>query len=262
MSGAGLVAAGSVGLAVLLCWPRSRLPRRAHGRARVRPWLVLGAAVLGGVLLAQLLHGTRLVVGLVGLATAVGIHRLVGLARGDAAAAVVTGQVLEACEQMAADLTAGQTPSAALARAAREWPPLAPAAAAAHMGGDVPAALHDLSTRPGAGDLRIVAAAWQVAHRAGSGLASALDTCVGTIRDRRRTTRLVATELASARATAHLMAVLPVGVLLLGSGTGGDPVGFLLGEPVGVGCLAAGAALSLSGLFWLQRISRQVLSDV
>jgi len=60
-------------------------------------------------------------------------------------------------------------------------------------------------------------------------------------------------------ATARLLAVLPLGVLLLGSGLGGDPIGFLLGTTPGLVCLCAGVALEYLGLRWLARIGDRVL---
>jgi tight adherence protein B len=56
-----------------------------------------------------------------------------------------------------------------------------------------------------------------------------------------------------------MLAVLPVGVLLLGAGVGGDPIGFLTGTTPGLVCLALGLALSFSGLLWLERIADRVL---
>ena len=79
------------------------------------------------------------------------------------------------------------------------------------------------------------------------------------IRSDRRTERLVAAELAAAYATARMLAVLPVGVLLLGSGIGGDPIGFLTGTTPGLVCLALGIGLSFGGLLWLDRIAGRVL---
>ena len=93
---------------------------------------------------------------------------------------------------------------------------------------------------PGARQLRTLAATWQVAHDTGSGLAAAIGQAAEAIRADRRTARLVAAELAAAHATARMLAVLPVGVLLLGTGIGGDPVGFLTGSTAGLVCLAAG----------------------
>lgn len=47
-------------------------------------------------------------------------------------------QIIEACDLLAADLTAGRPPQEALEGAAEACPDLRPAAAAARLGGDVP----------------------------------------------------------------------------------------------------------------------------
>ncbi len=164
-------------------------------------------------------------------------------------------QVLATCDALAADLRAGQPPVTALAAAAADWPELGPVAAAAELGADVPASLRVLARQPGAGQVRIVAAAWQVGHRSGAGLARTLAMASDQLRADRATTRVVAAELAAARATARMLAALPLAVLLLGNGLGGEPVGFLLDTAPGLVCLTAGLALEYAGLCWLARIA-------
>lgn len=164
--------------------------------------------------------------------------------------------VLEVCDVLAAELAAGRPPGSALAAAAERWSPLVAAVEAVRLGADVPDALRRLADRhPGAGDLRWVAGAWQVSHRSGHGLASALERTAEGLRARRRTRRLVDSELASARATARLVACLPLAVLLMGSGAGSDPWTFLLTTPVGWACLAAGLTLIVLGLWWIERLA-------
>ncbi len=167
-------------------------------------------------------------------------------------------RVLECCELLSSELSAGQPPEAALATAADEWPTLAPVAQGAAYGGDVPAALRRVAVIPGTADLRLVAAAWQVSHRTGQGLADALSRVAATLRDSRATERVVRGELASARATARLVAALPVMAWVIGWGSGGDPLAFLLTTLPGVACLAGGLALLLSGLAWIERIAAGV----
>jgi len=167
-----------------------------------------------------------------------------------------TAAVLEVCDLLTAELTVGRPPGAALRSAGEQWPPLGSVADAFHLGADVPAALRSLAAeRPGAADLRLVAGAWEVAHHSGHGLATALARTSRGIRARRRTRRLVDSELASARATARLVALLPLAVLLMGSGAGSDPWGFLLTTPIGLACLAAGLALIALGLWWIERLA-------
>jgi tight adherence protein B len=173
--------------------------------------------------------------------------------------AETASRVLDACELMSAELGAGQSPGAALRRAATGWRPLATVAEAAELGGDVPQALRRLASEPGANDLRAVAGAWALAHRSGAGLADALDRVVANIRADRALGRVVEGELASARATARLVAGLPVVVLVLGNSGGGSAIGFLLRTPLGLICLAAGLALGLTGLWWIERIAAQVM---
>ncbi|WP_432476287.1 type II secretion system F family protein [Nocardioides sp. GXQ0305] len=244
---AGL-AAGAAAVLLLPAAPRAPVPPPA------RRWLLL-VPVPGIVLL--LLVGSGVPAALLLLATllAAGGRALVGVRRRRAESTRTAERVLETCELVAAELVAGQSPVVALRRAAEEWPALAPVAEAGGLGSDPAVALHDLSRTPGAADLRLVAAAWTVAHRTGSGLADALGRVAGAIRDRRTTARVVASELASARATARLVAALPVAMLVLGGGHGSGAWEFLLGHPVGVACLAAGVTLGLAGLWWIERIA-------
>ena len=167
-------------------------------------------------------------------------------------------QVLAACEGLAADLAAGLAPHQALLTMADQWPELRPVADAAGLGADVAAAFRAAARLPGADMLRTPAAAWSVAHRSGASLADAVGLAADTVRAERDTARIVSTELAAATATARLLALLPLGVLVLGRGMGGDPFGFLLATTGGQICLASGLALSWAGAIWLERIADSV----
>jgi tight adherence protein B len=215
--------------------------------------------IVGGGVVVGLLDGTHLVVGLIALGVVAAASRELARRRRAADADARAGRLLSACEGLAADLRAGQPPTVALEAAADQWPELAPAAAAARLGADVPAALRAVARRPGAAQARVVAAAWQVAHRSGAGLAGALGTAAAHLRDERSAARVVATEMAAARSTARLLAALPAAILLLGDGLGGDPVRFLLDTSPGLTCLATGLSVEYAGLLWLGRIADQVL---
>jgi tight adherence protein B len=168
------------------------------------------------------------------------------------------GSLLGACELIAADLRAGLTPEAALVRAAADWQPLRAVAAAAELGADVPGALRALAFESGLRDLVLVAASWQVSQRSGSALAAGMTRVATRLRQARAQRRVVDSELASARATARLLAGLPLLALAMGGGVGGDPLRFLLATHWGLGCLTAGLAMNLAGLWWIDRIADSV----
>jgi tight adherence protein B len=249
-----IVAAGSAALAVWL-WFTPRAGRWWRGPSGPPPGLLtaLVAALLATAV--ALLPGQAVAVSVV-VAGAFGAGWRLWLRRVRRRTAARTSRrVLEACEQLAAELAAGQPPGAALQRVADGWPLLAPVAEAFVLGADVPDALRQAAAGPGAEDLRWMAAGWQVAHRTGAGLTGTVERIATSLRERQGTRRLVEGELASARATARLVAALPLLALAMGSGAGGSPWRFLLATPVGLACLAAGLALGLAGLWWIESLT-------
>lgn len=254
MTAAVLLVAAAAGL---LLRPADRLARvEVPGRRGPRPWRVAVAASCAALLVVG---SPRLAaLALVGLAVAAGALRLVRRARTARVAAANRSRAIELCDAVQAELSAGQTAGQALDRSAEEWPLVGPAARAAATGGDVPAALRELAAEPGAGSLRVVAGAWQVAHRTGHGLADALGRVAGDLRAAEQTRRIVAGELASARATARLLAGLPFLALAMGAGAGAEPWAFLLGHPAGLACLAAGLGLAYAGLAWVEALARGI----
>lgn len=244
------------GALVLRPSPPSGVVREASSRAAILP-AVLASAVVLGLVAAQ--H-QPLVIGWCAAGAVVlggGLWQL-RRARRSARARRGSDSVVAACEALVADLDAGLAPSAALVEAAQSCPALVPVADTAALGGDVVPAMDRASSTPGCADLRLVAAAWEVSRSAGVGLAFSLAQVAGMLRSRNRCRRVVTTELASARATARLMAGLPLLTWLLGAGTGAAPWQFLLGSGAGVACLVLGLALALAGVAWIDHLATRV----
>lgn len=220
--------------------------------ARARPVLFAGGAGLAVVALVPPRWW-----GLVAVAAGLTLGMLVLLQkrRRRAECGRVAQQVLEACDLVAAELAAGSPVGQALDRAAEVCPLLRPAGDAGRLGSDVAESLRRAAAEPGADDLRLLAAAWQVAHRSGQGLAVATGRISQRLRAQRRTARVVEAELSSARATARLVAVLPVAAWAMGAGTGSRPVAFLTGGPAGLVCLAVGLGLTIAGLWWIEALT-------
>ena len=248
---AGVLAAATV---LALGSRRAALPASGRrGGARSARWAGLTACASGAAVVV--LDGTRLVLALLALActaATVQMWRRRGLAR---TRDERRARVVEVGEAMVGELRAGQPPLVALVRAGEVWPDLAPVVAAARLGADVPQALRDRAGLSGAEGLRDLAAAWQVSQRSGAALTTSLGQVVASARARQLAGHLIRGELSSARATARMVALLPVGTLAMSAGIGGDPWSFLFGRPVGLACLAAGAGLVFVGLAWIDRVA-------
>lgn len=267
MSGAAVVCVGLAAAAMGLWMPPP--PAQLLSRRRV----TLEAAGPRGI--GHRRHGTLAIgawaqrrAGLVGSPTSgLGLGLLTTRARDTwrarSAAARRRGQVIELCTAISADLRAGAVPVDALQAAADSLPGLCDEVGrVAVLGGDTVAALRAAAVRPGAEGLRRLAAAWAVTELTGSGLADSCARVAAWLRDEESLRREVSAQLAGARASARLLSVLPLFGLALGSGIGGEPVGFLLGTPYGLACLVAGTALVLTGLWWTERLAHSVETQI
>lgn len=251
------MAAVAMAAAIVLAGPpRPRLSRpvRVSSRASSTGVLLTAGAVAIGA--AVLLLPIRRVL-LSGIAAGIVLAVVAQLARRRRRAAIDRRRdaVHATCDEIAGDVAAGLPPLTAVERAARHWAELGPAAQAARLGADVPDALREIARLPGAEHLADVAAAWQVSHETGAALSGTLGSLASVMHEQRSLDRTVAAELAAAHATARLMAVLPIFVVLLGIGVGGDPVHFLLDTTLGSVTLVVGLSLEALGMWWMNRIT-------
>lgn len=222
-------------------------PRRLRGAAALAGCLLVLAGIVAGArgvalaLVATLVGGTGTV-----LAVRHAARREQDRRR---------EEVVHAGEVLSGLLRVGQIPATALALAAVDAEVLREAAAEQAVGGDVGVALLRASARPGQEGLSDLATAWEVASRTGASLGDALEAAAQRLADEHELARLVAAELAAARAAGRVMAVLPLVGLALGFGFGGDPTVFLTGTTPGRVCLVAGTALACAGVLWTDVIA-------
>lgn len=155
---------------------------------------------------------------------------------------------------LAGELRAGSEPQRAVVICTRRHGVARRAARAAHVGGDVAAALRADTEATGARVLTSVAGAWDVAQRTGSGMADVLESMADGYRRTIEVQRALEVELASPRASARMMSLLPAIGVLLAMLLGADPLRWLATTPLGLGCLVAGGLLNVAGFVWINRI--------
>nr|WP_231926876.1 hypothetical protein [Micromonospora siamensis] len=112
------------------------------------------------------------------------------------------------------------------------------------------------TTHPGGADrlARLAQAAMRLADRTGAPLAELVERIEADARATDRGLAAAAAQAAGARATAWLLAALPLGGIGLGYGIGVDPVAVLLHTPVGGGCAITAIVLQIAGLLWAERL--------
>ena len=171
-------------------------------------------------------------------------------------------RAVEASAVLAGELRAGRAPHVALLAAAEvaagpTADVLAAGAATAAVGGDVAQVLLRAEASASPELLRGLAACWSVCAGTGSGLAAAVDRLEEAQRDAQARRRAVRAELAGPRATARLLAGLPLLGIALAAALGASPLHVLLGTGVGRVCLVVGTALDVAGVLWTRRLARR-----
>jgi tight adherence protein B len=223
--------------------------------------LVVGLATGAGAVLAGLGGGlaSAIVTGTVAARWRTGHYHRV--------AAIAATGLSDALGVLVAELRAGAHPAAAVQSAAdthADGSPdvvriLAVVAAAARLGGDVPAVLRGAAPTHLRPWLDRLADAWALAERHGIPLADLLDAVRCDTEHRVRFAADVQARLAGPRATAAVLAGLPLLGLALGQAVGAAPLRVLRETPVGQVLLVLGTGLACGGALWSARlISRAV----
>ncbi|MEV0357390.1 type II secretion system F family protein [Nocardia sp. NPDC050697] len=174
-----------------------------------------------------------------------------------------SADLLDALELVIAELRVGAHPGAAAESAATEArgeaaTAFAVAAARGKLGGSAAAGL-ERPTSPIAPELSRIATAWRIAEEHGLALAELLTAARTDLHARRRFRSRTTAALAGARATATVLAALPLLGIALGHLMGAAPLHVLLGTGTGTLLLPLGAAFACAGLLWTDAITRSVL---
>ena len=192
-------------------------------------------------------------------------HRRPGPADRAARTAATAGatELADALQRITDELRAGSHPAVALAGVTADGPVaarlLTPAATAARLGDDVPAALRRGQDTAVTTELGRVAAAWSLAERHGVPLADVLARVHDDIRWRVRFGASVQALLAGPRATAGVLTALPGLGVALGQLLGADPIGVLRAGPLGQVLLVVGIGLVAAGRAWTDQILRRAV---
>ncbi|OBH24225.1 hypothetical protein A5692_05320 [Mycobacterium sp. E342] len=251
----------ALALVVLPSSPRYRLApvtSRRRGRPLAGPrgaaCLVAGAVAVAAVLLPLT---TVLAVAVVGATANLRYRRRHRIRR-----AVSEGRALEgALDVLVGELRVGSHPVRAFAVAAGESAgavaeSLRAVAARARLGADVASGLRAAarsSTLPAHWDR--LGMCWQLASDHGLAIATLMRAAQRDIAERQRFSARVTSNMAGARATAAILAALPLLGVLLGQLIGARPLAFLVNGHAGGWFLVVGSAMACGGMLWADRIT-------
>ncbi|MGY1600785.1 type II secretion system F family protein [Geodermatophilus sp. SYSU D00815] len=250
--------------AALLAWPdagalrRARLgPRPRATASRLRPGprsapVLVGAAVAAGAAIAS----TPLVAGLAGACAALAARAELGrrqAARREAASAAVT----QALGALAAELRSGRPLEVAAAAAARTCSDdgVGAALVRAVRAPAPPAPGRRAPPRPAEAALDRLAAAVRLSRDTGAALSEVVAAVEDDLRARHRRRLELRSALSAPRASATLLAGLPLLGLAMGSGVGADPWRVLTATGPGQVLLVVGVGLEVAGVAWSRRLA-------
>ena len=100
----------------------------------------------------------------------------------------------------------------------------------------------------------LTVAVWRLAEQTGAPTADLVERLEADARSGHRARMSATAQAAGAKATALMLAGLPVGGIALGYGIGVDPLRVLLHSPLGAGCAVGAIALQVAGLAWTDRL--------
>lgn len=257
------VAAVALALALLVspAAPRRRLTAHHTGSARLprSTVLALGVAVVGATAL-WLSFATALAAVLLGATLIVRRRRQAAMRL-----AAAEGRALqEALDVLVGELRVGAHPVRAFGVAAAETEgtvgrAFRAVAARAGLGADVSAGLRAVAIgSPLAAEWDRLAVFWELAVRHGLAITPLMRAAQLDIVARQRFSAQVSAGMAGARATAAILAALPVLGVVLGEVMGADPLAFLTGGGAGGWLLLAGVGLLCAGLWWADRITDRI----
>jgi len=247
-------------VAVLPSSPRCRLTSALPTRRRVPLVFVCGAAGFTAVAAVVLLPLTTVLAAAV-LVTTLGrrYRRRRRSRRGmDESRALET-----ALDVLVGELRVGAHPAHAFSVAADETGGTVAAsfrgvAARARLGADVSAGLRGLARSSALpAHWERLAVCWQLACDHGLAISTLMRAAQRDIAERQRFSMRVIAGMAGARATAAILAGLPVLGVLLGQLIGAQPLRFLLSGHAGGWLLVVGLTLACGGLLWSDRITDQ-----
>jgi tight adherence protein B len=249
--------------AAVLVAPSAPATRLRAGRPPLQTRkLGLGAAVLGAIATAFVVPISAMVAAAIVVATLAARRRrhLARVRRAEEAAAIEGALAV-----LVGELRVGAHPVAAVEAAAAEatgtvatW--LRVVAARARLGADVARGLRAVaaeSTLPVHWER--LAVCWHLAQSHGISIATMMHAAHRDVVERSRFESRVAAGMAGARATAGVLAGLPVLGVGLGQMIGADPVRFLLSGGIGGWLLIVGSTLACCGLLWSDAITSRVL---
>lgn len=257
------VAALALAMALLVA-PRSSGRRLARPRtagplgSRV---LIVGVGVTALVVAVLAPPAAAAACGVVGLTVAGRRRGARARARRSAESVALQG----ALGTLVGELRVGAHPVVAFESAAAETDGVVAAslravAARARLGADVAAGLRSVGERSAVPSYwERLSVCWQLAQTQGLGIVALIRAAERDVVERERFASRVSSGMAGARATAAILAGLPVLGVALGQLIGAEPVRFLFSGGIGGWLLLIGVTLACAGLWWSDRITARVL---